>query len=77
MNWTESEVERIDYLLSTTPFNEAVKILSKETRRSENSVRYMAKLRAYVSKQTSFLNKKVEDFGKVVGLFDLHYGVVS
>ena len=36
MNWTESEVERIDYLLSTTPFNEAVKILSKETRRSEN-----------------------------------------
>lgn len=81
MNWTKSEVERIDHLLSSTPFNEAVRIAAKETRRSESSVRYMAKRRAYFSKQAGFLDKKVEDSGKkqptsgkVLALFDVHWG---
>ena len=42
MNWTKEEVERVDNLLSNTTFNEAVRIASEETRRSESSVRYMA-----------------------------------
>ena len=74
MNWTKSEVERIDHLLRTGSFSEAITQFLSESERSEDSIRYMMKRRAYVSKQVSFLDKKVEDFGKVVGLFDLHYG---
>ena len=74
MNWTKSQVERIDHLLRTGSFSEAITQFLSESERSEDSIRYMMKRRAYVSKQVSFLDKKVEDFGKVVGLFDLHYG---